>query len=206
MKHMSIFKAAAHVAVAATTLLASCASTTQIRSIPSGAAVYVDQQPMGRTPYSHSDTKIVGMGTSITLKLEGYHDFNTTIVRSERPDIGAIVGGVFFIVPFLWTMGYNPVHQYELEPVGPLLPSQGASAIDPGQGLAAELVKLKGLLDAKAVTEDEFTTFKVAILQGNYDLAHSPADQLVALRKLQDQGLLTASEYEGQKAKLIGGK
>jgi hypothetical protein len=213
MKNTYFLKAGACIAVAATTLLASCVSSTQIRSIPSGAAVYADQQPIGHTPCRYADTKIVGMATEITLKMDGYQDLDATIVRTERPDVGAIVGGFFFFVPFLWTMGYNPVHQYELEPLGPASPAasrgaaaQGAAGGSPGadaQGSTTELVKLKALLDAKSIDEGEFTTLKVAILQGGYDYAHSPADQVAALRDLRDRGLLTQAEYDGQKAKAI---
>lgn len=99
-------------------LLASCASTTMIQSSPSGAAVYIDGEKVGTTPYSHTDTKIVASSTHITLKKEGFQDLNVTMVRNEEVDAGAVVAGIFVWVPFLWTMKYKPVHNYELVPVG----------------------------------------------------------------------------------------
>lgn len=97
--------------------LASCASTTVINSVPQGAAVYIDHARVGTTPYTYSDTKIVGSVTPITLKLNGYEDLHVMLARNERVDAGAIVGGIFFWIPFLWTMQYNPTHTYELVPV-----------------------------------------------------------------------------------------
>ena len=72
-------------------LLSSCASTTVIQSEPTGASLYLNEQPVGKTPYTMKDTKIVGTKTTIKLKKEGY--------------------------PFIWIMEYNPVHKYELTPL-----------------------------------------------------------------------------------------
>ncbi|WP_455087979.1 PEGA domain-containing protein [Porphyromonas endodontalis] len=97
--------------------LASCASTTIINSVPQGAAVYINQSRVGTTPYTYSDTKILGSVTPITLKLDGYEDFHVMLTRNERVDAGAIVGGLFCWVPFLWTMQYDPSHTYEMVPL-----------------------------------------------------------------------------------------
>jgi hypothetical protein len=50
------------------------------------------------------------------LEKEGYEPLNTIFSRNEEVDPGAIVGGVFFLFPFLWTMKYKPTHNYELMP------------------------------------------------------------------------------------------
>ncbi len=97
-------------------LFSSCASTTMIQSVPSGATVYINGENVGVTPYSHTDTKIVGTASQITLKKEGYKDLNTVMVRNEEVDAGAVVGGIFVWIPFLWVMKYKPFHNYELEP------------------------------------------------------------------------------------------
>ena len=96
----------------------SCASTTIINSNPQGAKVYMNQSFVGTTPYTHTDTKIVGSATTIQLKKEGYEDFNTVLSRNEQVDAGAVIGGLFVWIPFLWVMKYDPVHTYELTPVG----------------------------------------------------------------------------------------
>ena len=59
----------------------------------------------------------IGSVTPITLKLDGYEDFHVMLTRNERVDAGAIVGGLFFWIPFLWTMQYNPSHTYEMVPL-----------------------------------------------------------------------------------------
>ncbi len=91
--------------------------TTLIQSEPSGAKVYMNGEYKGVTPLSYSDTKIVGSVTYLTLEKEGYQPFQTFLSRNESADVGAIIGGVFVLVPFLWTMKYNPVHTYELRPI-----------------------------------------------------------------------------------------
>ncbi len=99
-------------------LFASCSSSTLIQSNPSGARVYMNEEFLGVTPFSYSDTKIVGSTTSLRLEKEGYEPLYTYISRNEEADIGAIIGGLLVWVPFLWTMKYKPVHTYELKPLG----------------------------------------------------------------------------------------
>lgn len=123
MKKSIVFKTLS-VVLAITVLFASCSSATLIQSNPSGAKVYMDGQYMGTTPYSYSDTKIIGSITEVRLEKEGYETFHTFLSRNERADVGAIIGGFLCVVPFLWTMGYNPVHTYELRPLGTVALSQ----------------------------------------------------------------------------------
>ena len=102
---------------ASTLLFVSCASTTLINTNPAGAKVYLDGEAVGTTPYTHKDTKIVGTTTTLKLEKEGFEPFTTTFSRSEQADVGAIVGGVFFLFPFLWTMKYKPSRTYEMIPL-----------------------------------------------------------------------------------------
>lgn len=185
-------------------IVTSCASTTVIQSEPSGANVYIDNQKKGKTPYTYSDTKIVGSSTSITLKKDGYEDFETVLVRNEQADVGAIVGGFFLLFPFLWTMKYHPTHNYELEKSKAENTETTTTANNTNS--TNELIKLKNLLDEEAITQDEFTTLKVKILQDNYDYENSIADQIKELRELYNQDLLTLEEYNAQKKKLIDGE
>lgn len=95
-------------------LLTSCASTTVIQSEPSGANVYINGEKVGVTPHTYQDTKIVGSTVSVKLTKEGYEDLTTSFSRNEQVSVGAIIGGIFFLVPFLWVMEYKPNHNYEL--------------------------------------------------------------------------------------------
>ena len=112
---MFSLKIAALLLFAATMI--GCSSSTMIRSEPPGAKLYMNEQYKGETPYLYTDQKIVGSDTRIRLTLDGYHDLETIMSRDEKLDVGALVGGVFFVVPWLWVMEYDPVHTYELKPV-----------------------------------------------------------------------------------------
>ncbi len=191
--------------LAATIFLTSCASTTLIQSNPSGAQVYIDSQNKGVTPYNYSDTKIVGSSTAITLKKEGHQDLNVMLIRNERADVGAIIGGFLVLVPFLWTMQYNPTHNYELIP-GSNQNTEEANGTTQSSNSTNELVKLKNLLDQGAITTDDFTILKVKILNSEYEYSNSVADQLIKLKGLLDSNLLTNEEYNSQKNKLVNGK
>ncbi len=98
-----------------TILFSSCSSWTMIQSIPSGAKVYLDSEYAGTTPYLMEDMKISWSSTRVELKEEGYENFRTTLTKDEEVNVGAIIGGLFVWVPFLWVMDYKPTHTYELE-------------------------------------------------------------------------------------------
>jgi hypothetical protein len=102
-----------------TTLLCSCASTTQINSIPSGANVYVGKEKVGQTPYTYRDTRIIGSDVMLKLTKSGHEDFKVAFSRDEEADIVPIVSGVFLFVPLLWAMKYKPEHTYELISIAP---------------------------------------------------------------------------------------
>lgn len=97
----------------------SCSSTTMIHTIPEGAKVYMNDELKGVTPYKHTDSAISGTVTSMTFRMDGYEDFFTSLNKNEQVDVGAVIGGIFFLFPFIWTMGYNPAHTYELYPLEP---------------------------------------------------------------------------------------
>ena len=103
--------------LAAITLVAftGCASTTVIQSQPPGASVLIDGVQVGITPYTMSDTKIVGSTTMVRLEYPGYQPLDV-ITRNEEFDVLALIGGVFVLVPFLWMMKYQGMHQFELQP------------------------------------------------------------------------------------------
>jgi hypothetical protein len=151
--------------LACSIFLTNCVSTTMIQSVPSNAKVYIDGQAVGTTPYAYSDTKIVGSTTMVKLEKEGYEQLNVMFSRSEQADVGAIIGGVFVLVPFLWTMKYNPVHEYELVPYMPEdklmnIPTQENVSFSK----ADKLRDLKRLLDDEIITQEEFEKEKAKIL------------------------------------------
>jgi len=113
----SIYLKISSATLAVVMLFASCSSTTLITSVPNGAKVYINGESVGTTPYQYSDNKIVGSTISVELRKEGYENFYTSFSRDEQVDAGAIIGGFFFLFPFLWTMKYKATHNYELVPI-----------------------------------------------------------------------------------------
>jgi len=102
--------------------LFSCVSTTQIRAVnpetnntDDNVKIYIDGQYKGSGLVSYSDTKIVGSTTSISLRKEGCRSEDQMMVRSERVNVGALVGGIFVWPILLWVMDYNPSRDYEFQ-------------------------------------------------------------------------------------------
>lgn len=164
MKKQTILSKTILILLAGSVLLSSCASKTMIQSNPSGAKVYLDGEAAGTTPYLHRDTKIVGSTTSVKLEKEGYELLNTSFSRNEQADVGAIIGGVFFLFPFLWTMKYKPTHTYDLVPS-----SANVQLEYQKQHLVVtkseRLKELKQLLDDKVITKEEYEKEKKKILE-----------------------------------------
>lgn len=118
MKQLSIRISAIFLALAVLSVsIMSCSSATLIQTAPEGAKVYLNDEFKGYTPYKHVDQAISGTSTYLTFKMEGYEEFQTILSKNEQVDVGAVIGGLFFLFPFIWTMGYNPSHMYELNPM-----------------------------------------------------------------------------------------
>ena len=113
---LDFFKSIISFLLAISILSTGCSSTTLIKTDPPDAKLYMNDELMGRTPYSYTDKKIAGSQTQIRIEKEGYDTFYTTLKRNERADVGAIVVGVFLIlIPFLWMLQYKPERMYELK-------------------------------------------------------------------------------------------
>ncbi|HVV17510.1 MAG TPA: PEGA domain-containing protein [Polyangia bacterium] len=117
-----LFPMAALITAAA---LAGCASSTVLQSQPPGARVFLNNVPVGTTPYTMTDYNTVGTATAVRLEYPGYQPLNTYIVRNEELDALALIGGLFLLVPFLWVLRYNPSHYYQLQPAVPGMSAPG---------------------------------------------------------------------------------
>ncbi|MDR2927257.1 MAG: PEGA domain-containing protein [Cytophagaceae bacterium] len=162
MKNQRMTTKIISVSLAGAILFTSCASTTMIQSNPSGAKVYLNGEPVGTTPYSHTDTKIVGSTTTVKLEKEGYEPLNTSFSRDEEVDAGAIIGGVFVWIPFLWTMKYKPTHTYELTPS-----SNAKQPKNQPQTRADKLRELKQLFDEKLISTEDYRRERRKVLDNN---------------------------------------
>ena len=90
------------------------ASSTLIKSNPPGAKLYLDRQVLGETPYTYSDRAAARTMRTVTLKKEGYKDFNGTIKRGQL-SVGALIGGIFLLIPLIWILEYPPQYNFEME-------------------------------------------------------------------------------------------
>lgn len=95
--------------------LASCASSTTIRTQDSDVKIYVDGEYKGKGVATHTDSKTIGSTTSVRLEKAGCEPQFFTFSRNEEFDAGACAGGVFVLVPFLWIQKYKPEHVYEFD-------------------------------------------------------------------------------------------
>ena len=167
MKDQTMISKSIPLLLAGSILFTSCASTTMIQSNPSGAKVYLNSESVGTTPFTYRDTKIVGSLTTVELEKEGFDPFYTSFSRNEEADVGAIIGGIFLLFPFLWTMRYKPLRTYELIPSSyneqtiPITNSKESQV----KSKADKLRELKQLLDEKIITQEEYEKEKEKILE-----------------------------------------
>jgi hypothetical protein len=102
------------VLVTAICFLVGCSSSTMIKSNPPSAKLYLDGQYKCETPCTHSDSAASGTSKTVLLKKEAYKDFTGTI-RKEETQVGPIIGGIFFLFPFIWMLGYPSEYTFEME-------------------------------------------------------------------------------------------
>ncbi|NOK04603.1 hypothetical protein HNV27_24005 [Myxococcus xanthus] len=122
-------------------LFTGCASSTVIRSSPSGAKVRSRSgEVLGRTPYEYSDSATVNNTESFTLELDGHAPEYVTIRRDQwsgARTAGGIVGGLFVFPVFatlFWAADYRESYHVELtalpdsEPEAPAPPVRARRA------------------------------------------------------------------------------
>jgi len=165
----NLFLKSAIVLFTAIVFMSSCASSTMISSIPSGAKVYINGESVGTTPYLHTDTKVVGSLINVDLIKEGYEPIYTSFTRTEQINMGALIGGLFVWPILLWTMDYKPTHNYEMVPLAALRQSDEIknTHIEESQILKSKterLKELKEIFDEKLITEQEYNKEKQKFL------------------------------------------
>jgi hypothetical protein len=104
-------------------LFTGCASTTIIRSNPSGATVKDSRgNVLGTTPYEHSDTRMNGHAERFVVELEE-HEPRSFTIRRDKVNAGRLVGfglGGFFAFPvwagLLWMNDYEDQYRVSLKP------------------------------------------------------------------------------------------
>lgn len=91
----------------------ACSSTTMIRSTDPNAKIFVDGEYKGTGTVPYSDQKIIGASTYVKIERPGCQTDTYIFSRNEEFDAGACIGGVFFLIPFLWIQKYKPEHVYD---------------------------------------------------------------------------------------------
>lgn len=175
MYSQKLFLKVASLLLSGCIFFASCSSSTLIQSVPSGAKLYVDGESVGVTPYKHRDSKVVTSTTDLRFEMEGYKTLYASFSKDEEPNVGAIIGGIFVLIPFLWVMKYKPTHVFELvtleEENAQQSKIQENKYIDKSDTQSASKSKvallrdLKNLLDDGAITKSEYEKEKQKILE-----------------------------------------
>ncbi|MCH7817560.1 MAG: hypothetical protein IIC60_13440 [Proteobacteria bacterium] len=96
-------------------LSTACSSTTVIRSSDPDAQIFVNGEYLGTGRARYTDQKVAFSRNDVELRKEGCRSQYHTFRRSEEADIGAIIGGFLFTVPFLWVTEYKPRHGYDFQ-------------------------------------------------------------------------------------------
>jgi hypothetical protein len=113
MKHSKYARGRALVSVVCAFSLVACSSTTVIRTTDPETKIYLDGEYRGTGSVVESNTRLVGSTTMVKLQKPGCAAKNVHFSRNEEVDVGALIGGIFLLVPFLWIMKYKPEHVYE---------------------------------------------------------------------------------------------
>lgn len=151
--------------IAVIVLLSGCASSTMIKSVPSGAKVYINGEPVGVTPYLYTDTKIIFSPINVDIIKDGYKPIYETFRRDEEFNAGTFIGGIFVWPLWLWTLDYKSTHTYEMVPVSETTTTEATQEIQySGSGRIERLKELKQMFDEKLITEKDYEKAKQKIL------------------------------------------
>ncbi len=96
-------------------LVSACSSTTLISSSDPDARIYVNGEYVGVGQATYTDKKVAFSNNNVTIKKAGCDPVSYSFRRNEKPDGGAIVGGILVTIPFLWVTEYKKEHNYEYD-------------------------------------------------------------------------------------------
>lgn len=154
--------------------LFGCASSTYIKTMPSGAKVYEGDALKGFTPYMHWDREMGQHSRTLILHKEGYKDKTVTIQKTDFNPIKLIAPP---ILAWPWIFDYPYEYIFELEKSEKTttetvqsIPATSDLGIQPKSSEPSEhsqkLRKLKNLKDEGFLTEKEYEQKRKAIIDG----------------------------------------
>ena len=95
-------------------MVLSCSSTTIIKSQDKDAEIRVNGRLVGTGTVIHTDKKVAWFGKNqVELSKKGCAEKTYVFKRNEEIDYQALVFGVFLLVPLVWIMQYQAVHEYD---------------------------------------------------------------------------------------------
>jgi len=92
--------------------LVGCTTLTTIQTDPSGAKLYINDEPKGTTPYVGELSNFVFNTYNIRIELDGYFPLYVRLQKEAKA--GPIVGGFFLFIPWLWVAGPRPAYYFPL--------------------------------------------------------------------------------------------
>jgi len=96
-------------------LIGACSSSTVIKTSDPDARIYVNGEYVGTGQATYSDRKVAFSNNDVMIKKPGCDPASYSFRRSEKPDGGAIVGGILVAIPFLWVTEYKKERAYEYD-------------------------------------------------------------------------------------------
>jgi hypothetical protein len=102
--------------VAAILTIQGCASRTRITT-EVNATIYDSQngRAIGTGVADYQDRKPFWSSTTFRIEKEGCKTKDLTIYRSDDISPGMVIGGFFFILPWIWMGDYQPSYGASLE-------------------------------------------------------------------------------------------
>ncbi|MDX1562387.1 MAG: hypothetical protein R3305_05645 [Gammaproteobacteria bacterium] len=107
MKHL--------ICLATLVMLTGCSSGTTIRVSDPDARIFVNGEYVGTGRGHYTDRKPSFTRQEVTIRKEGCAEQSHSFRRNERPDLGAIVGAYYLVLPIMWMTQYKRQHAYEYD-------------------------------------------------------------------------------------------
>ena len=160
---MTTSRGALIAAIALSAALAGCTETTQVRSYPAGAKVYVNDTFVGLTPLHYQvPSAEIGHDFHVRLERPGYQSVDGMLKKEVCR--GRIAGGAFtlgILLLFRNSTCFAAMHDFALTE----LPAEGRAASTGAPSVETRLQRLERLRQQGIITDEEARRYRDAVLQ-----------------------------------------